>query len=209
MWPVLEPRSTGVRTLGSEMLGFFMCREKQRTKEQLLSAPSLELFFRLFPISVNSCFLNAAFAFELLLWWSSVRKQSWTLPFHRKDLYVSTVLISANNGRSRTGGEKKKKPGATCIVMLLIHSCIWLATAFCFTLGHVCFAMLKTCASGAEIMPLSVQLYHPLLLIGQQQRGTFRALLTSLILCFGKRNNLKSTKTNVFQLMPPGTWSNA
>lgn len=56
-----------------------------------------------FPSRVNSCSPNAAFTFELLPWWSSLRQQSWTFPLHRKDLYVTTVLISANNGRSRPG----------------------------------------------------------------------------------------------------------
>jgi len=73
----------------------------------------------------------------------------------------------------------KEKPRATCIVILFTHSCIWLAAAFCFTLGHVCFAVLKTWAKEAGVMALTVQLYHPLLLIGQQQ-GTFRALFNIL-----------------------------
>lgn len=59
----------------------------------------------------------------------------------------SLVQIMAGLG---LGGKKKKKPEATCIVILLTHSCIWLAAAFCFTLGHVCFAMFKTWAGGGR-----------------------------------------------------------
>lgn len=97
--------------------------EDQNKKTQLLSAPSPKLFFQTgcFPSWVNSSSPNTAFTFELLAWWSSLRQQSWTFALHRKELYVTTVLISANNGWSRPG---KRKATGHLLVILFTHSCI-------------------------------------------------------------------------------------
>lgn len=147
----------GEHPRGFGTLGFSMCTVKARTKNPNYFLPLHQncLSKGCFPSRVNSCFPNAAFTFELLPWWSSLRQQSWTFALHRKELYVTTVLISANNGWSRPG---KIKGTGHLLVILFTHSCIWLVAAFCCTLGHVCFAMLKTWGKETGIMALTVQL---------------------------------------------------
>lgn len=75
---MLEPSSTGESTHLALECSASPCAGRKGEEENNYFLPLHQNCFSdwLFLDWVNSCSPNAAFAFELLLWWSSLRQQS-------------------------------------------------------------------------------------------------------------------------------------